>query len=755
MQSSTSSRSRQYPARRNAVRFLWSLVLLGLAFESTCRGLSAILDGKHLKVAIDPSGAYQIVDTPANWTLAGQLPGPVTGIKVAAGTDAVGKYQQLAFAWKDGERDLTGSIRLYEIGDLLLFADTLTQASATPASAFPDFTSVPAGWFDFSYRNSAFSGPQFDLGTTFSPWLFFDAQDHALILSAATHFTIATMTGDGKSRVSSAFSPTLEHLPAGFTQQTLLAFGDGINATYELWGHALTGLQGKERPANDADPVLKYYGYWTDNGAAYWYNYDLSKGYQATLQQVVDTYRQEKIPLRYLQLDSWWYHKTLTTAEGKPGREKNSKLPAGDWNRYGGTTDYTASTAVFPEGLAAFHQQADMPFIVHNRWIDPTSPYHQRYKISGIAAVDPGFWKEIAAYLKSSGVIAYEQDWLSSIFANSPELSSTPDLGDAFLDGMASAFGGQGLSVQYCMAPPRCFLQASKYGNVTTIRTSNDHFIAARYHDFLYTSRFASALGIWPWSDVFGSGETNSLLISNLSAGPVGTGDALGKEDRTSLLRAMRADGVIIKPDTAIVPVDSAYIAEAQEQTVPLVSTAWTDHHGYKTVYAAVIDPPKASGSPFTLSAADLGIQGTVCVYDYLAANARWLEKDQPYMGRVAPGGLSYLIASPAGASGIAFLGDGGKFVSMGRQRIRSVDDQPGHLTAEVLLSSGEDAVTLHGYCRRKPMVTVLGGTAGPISYDASTGHFSVEVRPGQSATSSAEADPVRQLEVTFKGEAQ
>ena len=548
------------------------------------------------------SGAYEVVSRSANWTLAGKLPGPASGIKTVEGSDAVGKYQQLAFAWKDGKHDLTGSIRLYEPGDLVLFFDTLTQASDRPAAAFPDFTSVPASWFHFSYRDSAFSGPQFHLGTSSSPWLFFDGQDHALIISAATHFTVATLTGDGKSRVSSDLLPTLEHLPAGFTRQTLLAFGDGINATYELWGHALTDLAGKKRPANDADPILKYYGYWTDAGAAYWYNYDLSRGYQATMQQVIDTYRQEKIPLRYFQLDSWWYHKTLTTAEGKPGHEKNSQLPAGDWNRYGGTTDYTASAAVFPQGLAAFRQSAGMPFIVHNRWIDPTSPYRQRYKISGIAAVDPGFWKEIAAYLKSSGVIAYEQDWLSSIFPNSPELSSTPDLGDAFLDGMANACRDQGLSVQYCMALPRCFLQASKYDNVTTIRASDDHFMPARYHEFLYTSRFASALGIWPWSDVFGSEETNNLLLSNLSAGPVGTGDALGKENRTSLLRAMRADGVIIKPDTAAVPVDSAYVAEAQKQTVPLVATAQTDHSSHRTVYAVVVNLPKAPAMPFTLS---------------------------------------------------------------------------------------------------------------------------------------------------------
>ena len=48
--------------------------------------------------------------------------------------------------------------------------------------------------------------------------------------------------------------------------------------------------------------------------------------------------------------------------------------------------------------LAAFQKSIDLPLITHNRWIDPASPYHEHYKISGIAAVDPKWWDHIAAY---------------------------------------------------------------------------------------------------------------------------------------------------------------------------------------------------------------------------------------------------------------------------------------------------------------------------------------------------------------------
>src|ERR1039458_9018789 len=77
---------------------------------------------------------------------------------------------------------------------------------------------------------------------------------------------------------------------------------------------------------------------------------------------------------------------------------------------------------------------------------------------------------------------------------------------------------------------PRHFLQGAKYSNLTTIRTSGDRFETGKWRPFLYTSQLAAALGIWPWCDVFKSGEMGNMIVAVLSAGAVGTGDAMGKE---------------------------------------------------------------------------------------------------------------------------------------------------------------------------------------------------------------------------------
>lgn len=717
------------------------------------RGFALEITNNHLSVGLEPGGVYKVALKNSGWIFSGKLPAAAQQEKLTAGQDAVGAYHQMAFSWAETAHTMSGTIRLYDSKDLVLFSDTDAHASPAPPAPFPHFTSVPADLFHLSYRDSLFAPVQYSFNdTTSSPWLFFDAQNHALLISAASHFLIATLGGDGQKEIASGFNPKLAHLPAGFTHQTLLAFGNGINRTYDLWGHALTDLQGKKRPANDADALLKYYGYWTDNGADYYYKYDAGKGYAGTIKALIDAYRQGQIPVRYLQLDSWWYHKTLTNANGTPGLPKKKDLPEGDWNRYGGLLDYSPAPFLFPRGLKVYQGEiGGLPFVTHNRWIDPESPYRQRFKVSGIAAVDPRFWDEIAGFCQANGIVTYEQDWLNEIFAHSPELSSTVDQGDAFLDNMARACREKGITIQYCMALPRCFLQAGKYDNVTTIRASGDRFAPRNYHKFIFGSRLAISLGIWPWTDVFKSSEINNLLLCNLSAGPVGTGDALGKENRDNIMKALRADGVIIKPDLPLLPTDASYLAEARGSDQPFIASTSTDLGGLKTIYAVAVTSEKASATHFTLNPADLGLTGPAYFYNYFTETATRQEKDQPLAGDVDSSRVSFFIIAPVGSSGIAFLGDQAKFVSTGKQRIASLKDEPGRLTTEVLLAPSEHEIVLHGYSAKPPSVEVPSGQAAPVQYDASTKHFSVVVKPGETLKADQQVDPVRHLMVIFK----
>ena len=170
--------------------------------------------------------------------------------------------------------------------------------------------------------------------------------------------------------------------------------------------------------------------------------------------------------------------------------------------------------------------------------------------MSGNVSTDPLYWNEIARYLGNSGVIGYEQDWLADRAQTDFNLTDP----DAYLDNMARSMGAENIAVQYCTGSTRHFLQSAKYNNLTTIRASEDRFDRSRWTHFLYASRLASAVGIWPFTDVLMSTETPNLLLATLSAGPVGVGDPVGAMNTANLLRTVRPDGVIVKPD---VPLDS------------------------------------------------------------------------------------------------------------------------------------------------------------------------------------------------------
>lgn len=740
------------PLSRHLSLVFW-VMFAGLAWAALpCPARTITQPAGELSVSVFKSSQYSVQSAKPAWTYSGQVNGYVKNITGAHGADALGNYQQINFAWQEGPLPMTGWIRLYDDRPVVLCSDTCGLASGQPPGAFPAFTRVPANLHVFSYGQKTFAPPQFAPGECSTPWLLFDDHFNSMIISPASHFMVASLSGDGRHLIASGMNPHLTGLPAGFTQQTLIVFGHGINQTWDAWGAAMTGWQGVKRPANDADIILKYLGYWTDNGAYYYYNYDPGAGYAGTLLALEKYHRQAKIPIHYMQLDSWWYEKSFAGPDGKLGKTKAPRLPEGEWNRYGGLLDYQADPFVFPDGLAAFHQAVALPFVTHNRWVDLNSPYRDRFKISGVAAVDRGWWNEIAGYLKDSGVVTYEQDWLDRIYQYSPAFSTNADTGAEFMDDMAGACRSNGLTMQYCMPCPCHFMQGCRYDNLTTTRVSDDKFGPARYNNFLYTSRLAAALGIWPWTDVFKSTDVNNLLLATLSAGPVGIGDAMGAENMFNLSQSVRADGVIVKPDAPIVPLDQSYLADAGTNPVPLLASTYTDN-GLRTVYLFAFNRSDAKAGPVSICFASLDLPGAVCLYDYFGKSVqRFAAGGEIKFSQSGQGATAYYVIAPVGRSGVAFFGDQDKFVANGRQRIASLQDAPGQLGVVVNFAPDEGPVTLHGVAARRPTAGLKDGRALPLNYEPASGHFTIRVAPDPTApVDGSGSDPVRQVSLAIK----
>ena len=732
---------------RGAV-LVFLVFVAGAAARASDAAETSVRGARGVVVSVDAaSGRYEVRSTRANWVFAGTLGGAAEHLRVREGRDAGGGYRALEFDWPH-PLPLTASIRVYRDHPVLLFTVTANAAvSDTSVVRFPRFTDFPRGLRAFSYGDREFAPATFGLEQNGTPWLLYDERRYAAVLSPASNFMVASMHGDGRSQIASGLNSAVTTVPAGFSHASIMVIESGINAAWEEWGRALLSLIGAKRPANDADVGLRYLGYWTDNGATYYYNYDTALGYAGTLRALVERYHSEGIPIRYLQLDSWWYYKSFNDPDGRIGSLHTKELPPEEWNRYGGLLRYEAHPKVFPEGLAGFQQQIGLPLMTHNRWIDPASPYHQRYRISGYAALDPDWWREIIDYLSAAHVVTYEQDWLNVIYDNSPELASTPGAGEAFTDGMARAARAKGLTLQYCMAQPRYFLQGAQYDNLTTIRVSGDRLARDKWDSFLFTSRLASALKIWPWTDVFMSRETDNLLIATLSAGMVGIGDRIGEEDAENLRHAVRADGVIVKPDTPLVPLDAMYLAAPHE---PMLAAAHTDHGALRSAYVFV-HSRSADASPAGFTPAEVGVPSDAYVYDARRQLVRRLSAAQRLEFTLAAGGSAYFIVVPMSRSGIALFGDAGMFVPDGAKRISALEDTPRRLIATVIFAPREESVQLFGYAPKRPTVAAVQGAVGDVTFDAETGRFEVKLAPSPDQQGEQPGDdPVRRAIVSF-----
>ena len=842
-------KERRPSALRRAVATAGVAALVPLGLVLTAAPSSAATVTGSATVTMSSDGTYSVDTGSPAYHFAGSVGAAATNVRQSTGTDGVGAYHEADFDYTVGGVGRTSGIRSYDSTPVVLFTTTYLQAAAN-AYPFPALSAKPSLAHSETFSATGCFAP-YRLDATgdpgFSPYLAFDGSG-GYMLSPASNFTTAVTKYDSSGALTSGISVGVGTLPAGFTQSTMLTFGSGVQNVYGTWGKALTSLSGKKRPAQNASPTLAKLGYWTDNGATYYYNDDASLGYTGTLQAVANDWKAKGLPLGNLQLDSWFYPKG-------PNAQWNDN-PEGEYL-------YQADGSLFPGDLTGFQQSVKVPLITHARWIDPSSPYHQLYQMSGNVVTDPAFWNDRMSYLKSSGVATYEQDWLCS------NAQPTFNLADraAFLGDMAAAATANGLDVQYCMALARDYLQSTLYDSVTNARVSGDRFERSKWDDFLYTSQLAAAVGLWPWADVVMSGETQNLLIQNLSAGPVGVGDAIGAENAANLNRVAEADGTLVKPDSPLEPDDATYLRDAATPGGAMVATTGSKHGsmaaGYVFAYARNAAPPApqttyqaenavlsgpvvatdhtgytgtgfadfqhnsgdyvqwtvnaptagnytlmfryANGGgagrplavavdggapvtqPFAATAdwdtwatqtmvvsltagshtvratatgasgpnldslgvsagnvqpsqpapfrpADLGVTGTAYVYDYFAGAGSLVNASSMYTA-AAPQNGTYLQVVPVGASGIAFLGDAGKFVSLGSQRISALSDD-GSVHATVAFATGDGPVTLHGYSPTAVTASATGGTVGSVTYDSSTHLFSLRVTPASGSKS-------------------
>ena len=689
-----------------------ALVLLSPVSARAANPPQHVAQNATLRAMLNADGTYELDFFKVNWQLIGKLPQAPESVQSTSGKDAIGSYHAVSAKYLDGAR--TAQIRVYRTLSIAIFRDVWNSAGPNE-HPFPTFDESPAGLMKFSYQRKTFGDYQFGALGAEGPWSLFDKLGNVMLLSPADNFLVSRMSESPGDAAESRITQTIQTLPAGFSHSTLLVFDRGMNQAFSTWGSALLALGGKQRPANDANAELAKLGYWTDNGARYYYKFDSDLGYAGTLLAIGRQFTKLGVPLGYMQLDSWWYPKGVNARWDS----LSSALPDGEYT-------YGADKELFPDGLAAFQQSLGLPIAAHARWISTASPYRAQYKMSGNVVLDPFFWKSTAEYLADAGVVTYEQDWLDHNAQTEINLTDP----QTFLENMSEAMLRKGITIQYCMPLPSHYMASTQYSNVQTIRTSVDRFDREKWDSFLYDSRLASAVGLWPWTDVFFSNEIPNLILSTLSAGPVGVGDALGETNAHNLAAAIRADGLIVKADSSLLPIDSMYMSDAMNERGPMIASSESAFGNQRAHYVFAY-PRTGSEEGVTVPLSSLQISGPVFAYDWATHSGELLPDGGSLRMKFADG-WDYQILSPVNRKGLALLGDTDKIVSLGKQRIAALEDH-GTLTVTIKFAQDEDLLTISGYASHLPKLKALQGKLANAAYDPQTKIFRAQIAPAGS----------------------
>lgn len=685
--------------RLRAAGFAFMLVALALALPSAAQAPESCAS-PTLQASFQASGAYSVHLLATNLLLRGQTPQPGRLVRREA-ADALGTYCALELH-QSGETD---SIRVYSKAPVITFTVRAERTMSAPLD-FPVLSGFSPSLYRMGHRVQPFAGYQFGVLGEQGPWVLFDQPLHTLVLSPADHFFVTRMQMEQQT-LRSGLVASIGTLPTGFRHTTVLVADTGIHAALRDWGGAMQAWAARPKVANDADPLLRSLSYWTDNGATYYYKFDPQLGYTGTLLAIAAKYRADGIPPGLMQLDSWFYPK---------GPQKDWRIF--NWkNGAGGAYLYEPDKRLFPDGMGAFARQLQLPLAVHGRWIDASSPYRSEYKISGNVVIDPRYWEATAKWMAAAHVVVYEQDWLGS-FAQAAQNLTDPE---QFHDQMARAMRAHGITMQYCMGAPADYMQGTRYSNLTTIRTSDDRFERKKWDSFLYDSQMAYALGIWPWTDVFMSAELPNLVLSTLSSGPVGVGDGLGTINAPNLKRAARADGVLVKPDAGIRPLDRVYLSDARrlsdarQEAAPMIAVARSRQPAARVSY--VFAYPRGTETAATFTPAELGSTGISYVYDWRNGTGETVTSGSTAAIPLRDG-WGYAVVTPVLRNGLALIGDPQMIVTAGRQRLTARLEPNGALRIRLLFAPGETQQELLVYAAAPPKVTSISGRLAASHYD-------------------------------------
>jgi hypothetical protein len=539
-----------------------------------------------------------------------------------------------------------------------------------------------------------------------SPALFYNNQLRSVLFSPLNNYMIGMQAKSGHFDKNLAFglNGKIEQIPAGFMHRTILTVGQGLNETFYNWGSILLDYAGKPRTLPDADVLIQYLGYWTDNGAYYYYITEPNKTYSETMIDVYKYVVSTGLPIKSYQFDSWWYFKGIND----------------------GVSLWEPMPSIFPEGMGYVDENMDhMPLALHNRYFSPDNQYQKNFSFIIEPTIALPMEEALFTYImnkaKGWGMVLYEQDWLVTTYMTMDATQNNVTNARNWLLNMGNAAKALGLTIQYCMPLPLHELQSVEVTSVTQSRVTGDYQPGNTQWQIGFPSLLAWSLGIFPFKDDFWTTsdqpgckyssctEPNPVmqtLVAALSAGPVGPSDSIGKLDVDLIMKTCTADGLLLKADKPTTALDSTLLPQPGFNFGSLIQV-WDSFtqfglNRWHFVFAAQLS------AGYTVRTADIGLAGVKSVvFDYFlfgngtqkvaafddAHDLQIQNQMATLSAEEAASGVvpfNYYVIAPVLQSQWVLLGEVSKFITVSHQRIMSLTDTTSSLTFTLAGTKGE-----------------------------------------------------------------
>ncbi len=466
----------------------------------------------------------------------------------------------------------------------------------------------------------------------------------------------------------------LDRVPAGF--QASLGIYESASVT-----DALASWRADLSPCGDrvAENALStHLSYWTDNGAAYWYRTEPGRTIVESVTDVVESLRSDDVPIRAVELDSWFYDHAVARPIAEVGYP--TEVPPTGMLRWEPRADAFAPES--EDGIAELARRLDSPLVLHARHIAPNSPYitsAEDWWVDEHAAQpkNPAFFLRWFDDAKRWGATVIEQDWMQVYWFAVRELRAVPGRAAAWQRALNDHARATGVDLVWCMATPADLMLAGQLDRVIAARTCDDY----RFNDdpaflwtwFLVVNRLADTFGLPVFKDCFFSndsvddhddaidGDRHAELeaaLAALSGGPVGIGDRLDRTNREVAMRCCDADGRLRRVDGPIAAVDQCLFGDpARGHGAMWATTTATTADGVWTYVVAINTSTARSPVVDRFELANESL-----VYDWRARNSLHLTSIEV---ELEPMGWALFIVSPPGALSADLVGDPDSYVTV------------------------------------------------------------------------------------------